>query len=75
VWLDHVVSKGVARDPRGRFETAEEFILALERGELAPLAAPRPSPWAERDPLRFWRSVAALALVADLLLLLLLLAR
>ena len=75
VWLDHVLAKGVARDPKLRFETAEEFILALERGDLAPLAAPRPTPLAGRDPLTFWRMVAIFALVANLLLLLLLLER
>lgn len=74
MWLDHVLARGVARDPQQRFETAEEFILALERGELAPLAAPRATPLAGRDPLLFWRTVAILALTANLLLLLLLLA-
>ncbi len=32
IWLDHVVLKAVARDKRRRFETAEELLLALERG-------------------------------------------
>jgi len=75
MWLDHVLARGVARDPKQRFETAEEFILALERGELAPLAAPRATPLAERDPLLFWRTIAIIALIVNLLLLLLLLAR
>ena len=32
IWLDHIVLKAVARDKRQRFETAEELLLALERG-------------------------------------------
>jgi serine/threonine protein kinase len=31
-WLENVLLKAVARDPAQRFETAEEFLLALERG-------------------------------------------
>lgn len=75
VWLDNVLAKGVARDPRARFETAEEFILALERGELAPLPAQPRTPLAARDPALFWRGVAVASLVMNLLLLYLLLVR
>ena len=52
IWLDHVVLKAVARDRRQRFETAEEMLLALERGASRPLAAPRrrPSSTAIRQP-------------------------
>ena len=39
IWLDHVVLKAVARDKRQRFETAEEFLLALERGAARPRCA------------------------------------
>ena len=31
MWLDHLVLRAVARDPKQRFETAEEMVLALER--------------------------------------------
>jgi serine/threonine protein kinase len=74
-WLENVLLKAVARDPAERFETAEEMLLALERGAARPIAAPRPIPLARRDPVRFWQGVAALALVANLLLLYLLVAR
>ncbi|MEP6964683.1 MAG: bifunctional protein-serine/threonine kinase/phosphatase, partial [Polaromonas sp.] len=36
IWLDHIVLKAVARDKRRRFETAEELLLALERGASRP---------------------------------------
>ena len=38
--LDHLVRKAVALDPRLRFETAEETLLALERGAARALPAP-----------------------------------
>lgn len=75
LWLENVLLKAVARDPAHRFETAEEMLLALERGAAQPLAAPRPTPLAERDPAEIWRAVALLMLVTNLLLLYLLWAR
>jgi protein phosphatase len=35
-----VLLKAVARDPKARFETAEEFLLALERGAHRPSSYP-----------------------------------
>ena len=72
-WLEQVVLRAVARTPAQRFETAEELLLALERGAARPLAAPRRMALAERDPLRFWKSIAAAQAAALLLLLFLLL--
>jgi len=34
-WLENVILKAVARVPAQRFETAEEMLLALERGDVA----------------------------------------
>lgn len=72
-WLEATLLKAVARDPRNRFETAEELLLALERGAARPVSAPPPTPLAARDPLTLWRLVAIASLVANLLLLWLLL--
>jgi serine/threonine protein kinase len=72
-WLEATLLKAVARDPRNRFETAEELLLALERGAARPVSAPPPTPLASRDPLALWRLVAIASLVANLLLLWLLL--
>lgn len=69
LWLENVLQKAVARDPADRFETAEEFLLALERGAANPLAARGPMPLAKRDPLALWRAVAAISIVINLLLL------
>jgi serine/threonine protein phosphatase PrpC len=55
VWLDHVVLKAVARDQKLRFETAEEFVLALERGASRPLSALPASPLLSRDSAALWK--------------------
>jgi serine/threonine protein phosphatase PrpC len=55
IWLDHVLQKAVARDQRQRFETAEEFLLALERGASRPLNAPLGTPLLQRDPTMRWK--------------------
>ena len=65
-WLEHVLLKAVAVAPSERFETAEEFRLALERGGAQPLAAPRPHPLLKRQGL--WPVVALLSLLLNLLL-------
>jgi serine/threonine protein phosphatase PrpC len=75
LWLENVLLKAVARDPADRFETPEEFLLALERGASRPLAAPTSAPLAMRDPASLWRTVAVVSLVINLLLLYLLMAR
>ncbi len=68
LWLENVLLKAVAKDPADRFETAEEFLLALERGAMRPLAAPAAKPLAQRDPLVIWRTVAIVSVVVNLLL-------
>lgn len=74
-WLEAVLLKAVARNPELRFETAEEFVLALERGAQRPLTPPRRTPLAERDPARLWITVALVSVLANLVLLYLLLAQ
>jgi hypothetical protein len=68
VWLDHVLAKAVARDPAQRFETAEEMLLALERGASRPLTPPSATPLARRDPLTLWRVAFVVSLLFNLLL-------
>lgn len=75
LWLENVLLKAVARDPADRFETAEEFLLALERGATNPLATRPPAPLAKRDPVSLWRAVAAVSIVLNLLLLYLIVVR
>lgn len=75
MWLENLLLKALAPDPADRFETAEEFQLALERGASRPLAAPAPVPLARRNPMLLWRAVAAISIVLNLLMAYLLLVR
>jgi serine/threonine protein phosphatase PrpC/serine/threonine protein kinase len=68
IWLDHVVQKAVARDKTLRFETAEEFLLALERGASRPIPAPPASALLDRDPTVLWKLLLGLSALFNLLL-------
>jgi serine/threonine protein phosphatase PrpC len=68
IWLDHVVLKAVARDRRQRFETAEELLLALERGASRPLAAPHATPLVHRDPAALWKIALGVSVAFNALL-------
>jgi serine/threonine protein phosphatase PrpC len=71
-WLEAVLLKACARKPEARFETAEEFRLALERGAWQPLAVPRRAPLLERRPTLALKLVALASLLANVVLLFLL---
>nr|WP_294529402.1 bifunctional protein-serine/threonine kinase/phosphatase [uncultured Rhodopila sp.] len=67
-WLDQVLLRLFAVRPADRFDDALECLFALEHGEVhASPAPPRWRPLIQRDPLRFWQTVAAV--LAALLLL------
>ena len=68
IWLDHVVLKAVARDKRLRFETAEEFLLALERGASRPITAPPSSALMQRDPTALWKLLLSFSVLFNVLL-------
>jgi serine/threonine protein phosphatase PrpC len=68
IWLDHVVLKAVALDHQKRFETAEEFLLAVERGASRPLAALGNTPLLQRDPSARWKIALGLSLLFNLAL-------
>jgi len=68
IWLDHVALKAVARDPKLRFETAEELILALERGASRPLGGMHATPLVVRDPTALWKIALAVSALFNLLL-------
>ena len=70
-WVAQSLERGVAADPHQRFETAEEWLLLLEQGERRSLSV-RPRPLLEREPLKVWRTMALLALLGNLVLLVLL---
>lgn len=67
-WLAQSLERAVAADPAERFETAEEWLRLLEQGERRSLSV-RPRPLLEREPLKVWRTLALLSLLANLALL------
>ncbi|WP_409260902.1 protein kinase domain-containing protein [Pseudomonas putida] len=67
-WLQHNLQQAVATDPTQRFETAEQWLLLLERGDRQELPS-RPRPLLEREPLKVWRTLALLSLLFNLMLL------
>ncbi|MDH4654198.1 MULTISPECIES: bifunctional protein-serine/threonine kinase/phosphatase [unclassified Pseudomonas] len=69
-WLDECLARAVAADPATRYETMEEWLLALEQGERRALTA-KPRPLLEREPLKVWRGIALSSLLANLVLLVL----
>ncbi|WCM49971.1 bifunctional protein-serine/threonine kinase/phosphatase [Pseudomonas sp. WJP1] len=67
-WIAQSLERAVAADPAQRFETAEEWLRLLEQGERSSLSV-RPRPLLEREPLKVWRTLALLSLLANLVLL------
>lgn len=68
-WLDAVLLKSLEVDPAKRFETAEQWLLSVRRGELEE-GAGAPRPLFEREPLKTWRAVALVSLALNLAMIL-----
>ena len=68
IWLDHVVLKAIALDKKLRFETAEELLLALERGASRPLTAMPATPLMQRDPTALWKLALGISVLFNALL-------
>lgn len=72
-WVDGALEKAVHPDPRRRYEVISEFVHDLSVPNPAFLNQ-KPKPLIERDPLRFWRTLAFGLLIVNFLLILYLLA-
>jgi len=68
IWLDHILLKAVARDKKQRFETAEELMLALERGASRSLPALGVPPLLARSKSGLWKVALVISLLFNLLL-------
>lgn len=71
-WLENIILKAIVRDVKLRFETAEEMLIALERGELKPILAPARTPLIARARLVKWQWIAIFSLILNFLLIYLL---
>ena len=68
IWLDHIVLKAVARDKRQRFQTAEELLLALDRGASRPLNPLPTTPLIQRHPAELWKLGLGFSVLVNALL-------
>lgn len=66
VWLDGCLQKAVALDAQQRYPSLSEFLYDFEHPNAQFQRQQRP--WAERDPLQFWRVVAIVSLLINLVL-------
>lgn len=71
LWLEALMLKAVARDPKQRFTTAEEFVLAIERGAARPLQPPTSSALMIRDRLIGWQIAPGVSAFVNFLLVML----
>jgi serine/threonine protein kinase len=60
-WVDGAIRKAVEPDPLHRHAEVSEFIWDLRHPN--PTLSGRHTPWIERDPVLFWKSVSALLLL------------
>jgi len=65
-WIDAAIQKAVALSPDARYESLSEFLHALKEPSALRLSEGH-RPLVERDPVRFWRGVAGVLLLAELL--------
>lgn len=63
-WLDATLMRCVAVDPAERFGDTVELLRALEGGAAVVRVSLNKAPLIERNPVRFWQSVALLLAVA-----------
>lgn len=70
-WLENIILKAIAVDTAKRFETADEMLVALEHGELRPIAMQK-TPLIARARLVKWQWLAIFSLMLNFLLIYLL---
>lgn len=68
VWMDKAIEKSVSLSPLRRYEALSEWLTDLQRPNPDWLSL-REKPWIERDPLRFWKTCAAVGWALSFLLL------
>ena len=70
-WLENIILKAIAVDTAKRFETSDEMLIALEHGELRPIAMQK-TPLIARARLVKWQWLAIFSLMLNFLLIYLL---
>ena len=69
-WLQEVLGRTIALDPAQRFRDVTEFAVEMEAGPArASIGVRRPQTLYERQPVLFWKGVAAILALAVMFLL------
>ncbi len=66
-WMDKALERAVSKEPGRRYDTMSAFLLDITRPNPR-FAAPEAAPLIERDPLTFWKWLAVISLLVNLLL-------
>ena len=74
-WLENILLKAVAKNPAQRFETAEEWVISLNKAESADSEPYQRAPLVESNPMLLWQMGLVISVLVNLLMLYLLLAR
>jgi serine/threonine protein kinase len=74
-WMENLVLRAVARERAERFETAEELLLALERGEARAVSPPLPVALWQRSAVTRWKLIATVSVIVNVLLIYLMFVR
>jgi serine/threonine protein phosphatase PrpC len=67
LWVDGAIRKSVKRNPSNRYEEISEFIYDLAHPNKTFIEAGH-TPLIERNPLGFWKTIALLSLLTNLIL-------
>ncbi|HEX5360874.1 MAG TPA: serine/threonine-protein kinase, partial [Fluviicoccus sp.] len=66
VWLDAALAKALSLNPEQRYEELSEFLADIQKPNTALTLAGKP--WIERDPVLFWKVLAAVSVVGNLVM-------
>jgi serine/threonine protein phosphatase PrpC len=69
IWMDGALRKATAMNPEYRYDTLSEFLYDLNTPNSAFLKGDQFVPLIQRNPLIFWKTLSALLLVGNLVLL------
>jgi serine/threonine protein phosphatase PrpC len=70
-WIDGALKKGTCINPHGRYNEISEFIYDISKPNPAFLTATEFIPLSKQNPLVFWKSISAILLITNIILIIL----
>ncbi len=67
-WVDAALERATHPNPEKRYSVLSEFVADLTRPNSNFIAETQTRPWIERDPLRFWKSIALIQFILIIIL-------